>query len=181
MALTTLTRRTGSIAQKWLAQSWGPSAGLEYDSEFVPTKGLPRKQVYSLFPGVEFFDGTFVRKWELTGTIKREQSRDPPNTQGGLRTRLLLSKDWGPAPVSLQGELFANYFFLTRRDTIQDLRFEADFNFKLKIPLWKRLTIAPFIDLYIFELKVKPVRGYSAMTGVSIAFSRLWKPQYEGF
>lgn len=181
MALTMLTRRAGGIPQKWLAQSWGPSAGFEYDSEFVPSPGLPRKQVYSAFPGVEFFDGTVVRKWDVTANFKREQSRNPPNTQGGLHTRLLLSKEWGPAPVSLQGEFYSNYFFLTRRDTAQDLRFEADFNLKLKIPIKKHLTVAPFFDVYVFQLKVTPASGYSAMTGVSIAFSRLWKPQYEGF
>ncbi|MBI3551835.1 MAG: hypothetical protein HY077_04900 [Elusimicrobia bacterium] len=181
MALTSATRRAGAIKQAWLAQSWGPSLGFQFDSEFDPAPGLPRKQVYSAFPGVELYDGTFVRKWELTLNLKRDQSRDPPNTQGGLHTRMLVSKDLGKAPVNLQGEVYANYFFLTRRDTIQDLRFEGDINFKLKVPIRKYLTVAPFLDLYAFELKLRPLAGYSIMTGISIGFSRLWKPQYESF
>ncbi len=181
MALTSGTRRQGGISEKWLAQSWGPSVGFEYDSEFVASPGLPRKQVYSVFPGVEFYDGNFIRKWEISANIKRDQSRLPPNNQGGLHTRMIIAKDWGKAPVSLQGEWYANYFFLTHQDTIQDLRFEADMNFKLKIPIKKYLTVAPFIDVYVFELKTQPITGYSAMTGISIGFSRLWKPQYESF
>ena len=43
------------------------------------------------------------------------------------------------------------------------------------------LILAPFIDVEWFELKVQPSWGYSIMTGVSIGFSRLWKPQYEKF
>jgi hypothetical protein len=181
MGLTSLTRKAGTIKEKWLAESWGPSLGFEYDSEFVASPGLPRKQVYNLFPGIELYDGSFIHKWELSANIRRDQSRIPPNTQGGLHTRMLFSHEWGKAPASLQGEWYANYFFLTHQDTVQDLRFETDFNLKLKIPIKKYLTIAPFLDIYVFELKARPIMGYSSMLGLSIGFSRLWKPQYESF
>jgi hypothetical protein len=52
---------------------------------------------------------------------------------------------------------------------------------KWHIPIRKYLTVAPFIDFYSFALKVSPLWGYSAMTGVSFSFSRVWKPQYESF
>ena len=54
-------------------------------------------------------------------------------------------------------------------------------NFKLRIPIRRHLFIAPFLDFYSFALKTRPLWGYSAMTGVSIGFSRVWKPQYEKF
>lgn len=181
MALTMVTRREGAIPEKWLAQSWGPSLGFQYDSEFQATPGLPRKQIYSAFPGIELYDGTFVKKWEITANVRRDEGRIPPDNQGGLHTRMLFSKDFGKAPVNFQGEMYANYFFLTHQDTNADLRFEGDINFKLKVPINKYLTVAPFMDFYVYELKIQPLAGYSAMTGISIAFSRLWKPQYERF
>lgn len=181
MALTMGTRREGAIPEKWLAQSWGPSLGFQFDSEFQATPGLPRKQIYSAFPGIELYDGTFVKKWEITANIRRDEGRLPPDNQAGLHTRMLFAKDFGKAPVNFQGEIYSNYFFLTHQDTNADLRFEGDINFKLKIPIRKYLTIAPFVDIYVYELKIQPVNGYSAMTGISIGFSRLWKPQYERF
>ncbi|MCM2305354.1 MAG: hypothetical protein NDJ72_11665, partial [Elusimicrobia bacterium] len=181
MLLTLGTRRAGGIRQEWLARSWGPSLGLQYDGEFEAAIGLKRKQVYSVFPGVEFFDGTFIRSLELAGIIKRDLGREPPNTQSGLRLRSVFSREIGPAKALLQGELWNNYFFLTKQDTAGDLRLEGDFNVKLRIPVRKYLSVAPYLDFYWFQLKTRPTKGYVTTLGVSIGFSRLWKPQYEDF
>lgn len=181
MLLTLGTQRAGQIRREWLARSWGPSLGLQYDGEFESTLGLRRKQAYSLFPGVEFFDGTFVRTLVLSGIIKRDLGREPPNTQSGLRLRSVFSREIGPSKALLQGELWNNYFFLTKQDTAGDLRLEGDFNVKLRIPIRRHLSVAPFFDFYWFQLKTRPDKGYSMTMGVSIGFSRLWKPQYEDF
>jgi len=181
MLLTLGTRRAGGIRQEWLARSWGPSLGFQYDGEFEAAIGLKRKQVYSMFPGVEFFDGTFVRSLELSGILKRDLGRQPPNTQTGLRLRSVFSREIGPSKALLQGELWNNYFFLTKQDTAGDLRLEGDFNVKLRIPVRRYLSVAPFFDFYWFQLKTRPNKGYTMTMGVSIGFSRLWKPQYESF
>ncbi|MFI5362347.1 MAG: hypothetical protein ACHQ49_10290 [Elusimicrobiota bacterium] len=181
MFLTLDTQRAGGIPYGWLARSWGPSIGFEADSEFQSSPGLPRKQVYSVFPGFEFFDGSVVKSLETTGVIERDLSRTPPNTQTGLRLRALVSTVLGAGGDKLDGEFWNNYYFLTRSDNASDLRLEGDANLKLSVPIRKHLSIAPFADFYWFELKTRPTYGFSLMTGVSIAFSRLWKPQYESF
>jgi len=178
---TSGTRRAGVVWAPWLARSWGPSLALNYEGQLEATPPLRRRQIYSAYPGVEFYDGSFVRSLRLAANIKRDYSVDPVDTQYGLRTRALFGREFGPAPLKLEGEAWANYFFLTRRDHPQDLRWESDVNFKLRIPIRKHLTIAPFLDFYSFALKIRPLWGYSAMTGVSIGFSRVWKPQYERF
>ncbi|MFI5347679.1 MAG: hypothetical protein ACHQ51_14990 [Elusimicrobiota bacterium] len=181
MFLTLDTKRVGGIPYGWLARSWGPSVGLQYDGEFQSSPGLPRKQVYSVFPGVEFFDGSVVKTLSTSGILKRDLSRDPPNTQTGLRLRTLLSTPLGPGGAKLDGELWSNYFFLTHSDNASDLRLEGDASAKLSIPIRKHLSVAPFVDFYWFGLKTSPSYGYSLMTGISIGFSRIWKPQYEDF
>lgn len=175
------TRRAGSLGAEWLARSWGPSMGFEFEGQFEGTPGLRRREIYSASPGVEFYDGTFVRSLELGATVKRDLSRDPPNTQWGPRARLQFSREVGPKGAQLQGEISARYFVLTRRDRGQDLRFEGRGLVKLQIPLWRHFTIAPFLDVFGFALKTRPLWGYNMMTGVTIGFSRIWKPQYERF
>ena len=176
-ALTTLTRKAGAVSQAWLGKSWGPSLGLEYDGQFAPSPGLPQQNTYSLYPGVQFYNGTWLSSWEFSGVLMRNQARVPQNTQYGLHTRAILSHGWGAA--TLQGEVYVNYSFLTPKDSPQDLRLQSDANLKLSIPLTDSLNIAPFIDIYVFGLKIAPKWGYSAMTGISLQFSRLWKPQYQ--
>ena len=183
MALTLGTLRAGKIARSpWFARSWGPSLGFQYDGEFEAAPGLRRKQFYNLLPGVEFFEGSVVQTLSFSGIIRRDMSRDPPNTQTGLRLRTLFAAPLGPKKAAtLQGELWNNYFFLGRRDLPIDLRVEGDANLKLRVPVSKNLSVAPFVDFYWFQLKTRPDWGYSLMTGVTIGFSRLWKPQYERF
>lgn len=186
MLLTTGTRRAGTVEDKWkwLGTSWGPSMGVEYDSQFVPTPGLPRQSLISAYPGVQFYEGTLIKSMETSLAIKRDQSRTPPDTQYGFHTRWLLAKTFnGPSDgqPKLTGEFWANYFFLTHEDQQQDLRFESDVNLALTVPIRKYFSIAPFVDIYTFALKTQPFWGYSAETGISIGFSRLWKPQYEAF
>lgn len=155
--------------------------GLQYDGEFEAAPGLRRKNVYSAFPGVEFFDGRVVKSLSTSGIVKRDLSRDPPNTQTGLRLRTLFSSPVGLGAATVQGELWNNYFFLTKQDRATDLRVEGDANVKLIVPVYKHLSIAPYVDFYWFQLKTRPDWGYSFMMGVTIGFSRLWKPQYEPF
>ncbi len=181
MFLTLGTRRAGGIPYAWLARSWGPSMGLQYDGEFEAAPGLRRKNVYSAFPGVEFFDGSVVKSLSTSGIVKRDLSRDPPNTQTGLRLRTLFSAPVGLGAATVQGELWNNYFFLTKQDRATDLRVEGDANVKLIVPVYKHLSVAPYLDFYWFQLKTRPDWGYSFMMGVTIGFSRLWKPQYEPF
>jgi hypothetical protein len=176
---TMATRRAGGIGPDWLARSYGPSIGLQYDGEFESAAGARRKKVYSAFPGVEFYDGTIVRSLELAGNFKRDLSREPPNTQYGFRFRALAS-----LPVKaavLEAETFTNYFFLTKRDLPQDLRVEGNAIVRLRVPVWRHFSVAPFFDIYYAQLKTRPVWAYSAMTGITIGFSRLWKPRYERF
>lgn len=181
MLLTLGTRRAGGIPYAWLARSWGPSLGLQYDGEFEAAPGVRRKKVYSAFPGVELFNGSVVNSFILAGIIKRDLSRDPPDTQSGVRLRTLYSTRIGPGTATLQGEIWNNYFFLTKRDSPSDLRLEGNANVKLIVPVYKHLSVSPYLDYYWFQLKTRRDWGYSFMMGVTIGFSRIWKPQYEPF
>src|SRR5258708_11139829 len=124
--------------------------GWEWAGEFEPGPGLRRNKVYSAFPGVEFFAGAIVNPLSTSGIVKRDLSRDPPNTQTGLRLRALVSAPVGPA-AKVQGELWNNYFFLTPRDLPTDLRVEGDAYAKLIVPIRKHLSIAPLVDFYWFQ------------------------------
>ncbi|HVE13882.1 MAG TPA: hypothetical protein VNI01_10845, partial [Elusimicrobiota bacterium] len=179
--LTTATRRVGSFPVHWLARSYGPSLGFQYEGEVEKNPGLKRKHIFYAYPGVEFFGGDVMKTVELSANFKRDYSRDVPNNQYGLRARALGSLPIHKGLMTLNGETWVNYFVRSRTDTDQDLGLEGDANFKLQIPIYQHLTLAPFIDFYYFRLKVRPLSGYSAITGLSLGFSRLWKPQYEKF
>lgn len=181
MFLTLYTRRTGAVAYPWLARSWGPSIGVQTDGEFQALSGLERRQTYSAFPGVELYGGSLIETLSLTANITRDISRVPANTQTGFRVRALASIAAGPKGARLSAEIWNNYFFRANKDTPSDLRAEGQATVKYKVPMSKSLVLAPFVDLYWLQLKGGRAWGYSLMTGISIGFSRLWKPQYESF
>lgn len=163
----------------WVAASVGPSLGVEYEGELERLPYTRRKHKVSVLPGVELFNGTLLRTVSLSANLQRDYTPPSPVNQYGARLRALMS-----APVAgsmLAGELGTRYFFLTPHDTPQDLRLELDLSLKLHVPFFKRFTLAPYFDLLYVQHKVTPADGYSAVTGLSLGFSRLWKPKYEPF
>lgn len=181
MFLTMGTYRTGSFPVSWMGRSIGPSLGVQYDGEVRQGQDIKRKIIWSVLPGFEIYDGTFIRSLSVSANLKRDYSSD---SQYGVRLRSVAEKDVTIAGAEIgrfQAELWANYFFLKREDRPTDLRLEGDAIAKLQIPIWKGFTLAPFIDFYYYILKVRPISGYSTIAGVSLGFSRIWKPQYEKF
>lgn len=177
--LTVGTWNLASFPLHSIGRSFGPSLGFQYEGHVERLPLQRRKHVISVYPGVEFFNGTFLRSLEISGNIRRDWTPRTPINKYGFRARTLMSRQIGTS--RLQGEMRANYFIRTREDTNQDLRLELNTVFKLHLPVWKNLTLSPFVDFYYFVLKVRPLSGYSTITGLSLNFSRLWKPQYEDF
>jgi 5'-nucleotidase/UDP-sugar diphosphatase len=178
-ALTVGTWKLGTFPWHAVARSFGPSIGFQYEGHVERLPFQRRKHVASIYPGVEFFNGTVLRSLEVSGNLRRDWTPQTPVNKYGFRSRALLAKSYGA--VRLQGEFGANYFIRTPADTNQDLRLELNTVVKVHLPVWKDLTLSPFVDFYYFVLKVRPVSGYSTITGLSLNFSRLWKPQYESF
>ena len=177
--LTVGTWKIGTFPWKPIARSFGPSMGAQYEGDIERLPLQRRRHIASIYPGVEFFNGTVLQSLEVSGNLRRDWTPRTPINKYGFRTRALLSRSIGA--VRVQGEFDANYFIRTPADTRQDLRLELKSVLKVHLPIWKDLTVSPFIDFYYFMLKVRPISGYSTITGFSLNFSRLWKPQYEKF
>lgn len=171
------TRRVGSFPWHWAAKSYGPSFGVEYEGHVERVPLQRRKHIVSILPGAEFYGGSFLSSVEISGNIRRDFTPRTPVNQYGFRMRSTFGKRLGKS-VFL-GDFWANFFIKTSQDTAQDLKFEVNAKVKLNLPLYKSFSLAPFIDFYYFVLKIRPITGYSTITGLSLSFSRLWKPQYE--
>lgn len=186
MGLTYGTEKLGSFPLAWLGRSIGPSLGLQYDGEVQRRNhDVRRRNIYSILPGLEIFDGSIIKSLQITANLRRDYSHDPVDSQYGTHMRFLASV---PVPIgrggegSLDGETWLNYYFRRHNDTPQDLQLEGDANFKLNVPLWKDIALSPFVDFYWAKLKMpRPLTAYSAITGVSLSFTRIWKPQFEKF
>jgi len=173
------TVRVGSFPLQWAGRSFGPSLGAQYEGHVERLPDTRRKHVFSLYPGVELFDGSFVRTISISANLRRDFTPATPLNNYGIRARALFSRALGGGV--LQGEVRTNYFIRSSKDTAQDLRMELNALAKYHLPVWKHMTLAPFLDYYYFVLKVRPVTGYNTIIGISLSFSRLWKPQYESF
>ncbi|MBI3299355.1 MAG: hypothetical protein HYZ75_14405 [Elusimicrobia bacterium] len=178
-ARTAVSVKVGRFPVTWIARSYGPSMGIEYEGEVERLPLTRRKHKVSLLPGVELFNGSLLRSLTFAANVQRDYTPARPVNQYGARLRGLMGVPAGPG--TLNGELTARYFFLTPRDTSADLRLELNGVLKYHIPVYERLTLAPFIDVFYFQHKITRASGYSAITGITLGFSRLWKPQYERF
>ena len=178
-----LTERLGAWGPQWLSNSVGPSLGVQYEGEVKRRRpGARRRSLVSVLPGVELYDGDVVQSLQVAGNLQRDYSVDPAKSHYGLSARMNMRSSLTlPAGIRAKviGEFWYDYFFRRPGDSAGDLLSEGDASLRLSIPIWKDFALAPFVDFYFFTLKERPLNGYSAMTGVSFSFSRLWKPQYE--
>ncbi|MFA5140980.1 MAG: hypothetical protein WC728_17270 [Elusimicrobiota bacterium] len=178
-ARTGATVRTSSFPLSWIAKSAGPSVALEYEGHVERLPGQRRRHIFAVLPGMELYGGDFVNTLSFAGNFRRDYTPPEPLNNYGVRLRTLFStRVWR---ADLAGEVWSNYFIRTAQDTAQDLRLELDASVKLHLPLVSHLTLAPFLDYYYYVLKVRPISGYSVIVGVSLSYSRLWKPQFERF
>ncbi|MDP3543704.1 MAG: hypothetical protein Q8T11_14645 [Elusimicrobiota bacterium] len=180
---SSLTERLGSFGPQWLSGSAGPNLAVRYDSEVKRRRpGARRRTTLSVLPGVELYDGTVVQSLQLSGNLQRDYSVDPPQSNYGLSSRLQIQHALrlpGGVRAKVIGLLTYDYYFRKRNDLPSDLLHEGNAALKLSFPIFRDFALSPFVDFYFFKLKERPLNGYSAMTGVSLSFSRLWKPQYE--
>lgn len=168
-----------------IGQSIGPTLGFRYEGQVKrESPDVRRVNIYSILPGIEIYDGTWIKSLQLTGNLKRDYSLEPPRSDFGMRLNIEMEHSLSMSrgrEANLQGRIWSNYFFRKHGDSSKSLLIDGSAAFKLQIPIWKNVTVAPFWDIYFFKLKSRPASGYATTMGVSLGFSRLWKPQYEKF
>lgn len=151
-----------------------------YDSEFTPTPANPRRKLWRLQPGLTTTLGEVFDAVNIGSVTEIDFSTRDTNTEHGVSFYSKLRKPWRDF-FTFTSEIDFRYFPRTSRDTIDDLLWQGNFRQRIFVPLWGNLSLSPYVDVFAWRGKLIRETGWNLLVGVSLAYSQLWKPQYQKF
>lgn len=170
-----LLHRTWSFARNG---DLGPYARMAYDTELQRDPGVPLRRLLDFETGLKLAGGRFLREAYAGAIAERDNTTSAPNTEYGLTTGLRWESRLGGSPTTVKAQASYLHFAPSRDDTPDDLLRRLEASLRLGVPLPGEFHLAPFVKFFLFEGKVIHRTGYNLQTGVSLQFSRLWKPSY---
>lgn len=173
---TEARHRTWSMSKESLRPSVGPFLNIAYDTEFVKPENRPKREFVRYKSGLKLFDGSWLKEFYAGGLAESDYSAGSPGSRFGYASGLALEKTIPGTPVHVKAEASYAEFARSSRDTAADLKRRLDINVRLNVPLMRDLRLSPFVSYYLFEGAKVRATGYNILFGVSLDYSRLWKP-----
>jgi len=158
--------------------SLGPFVGLSYATQFTKPPGTPRAQAFTVKAGVKLFDGPHLKELYVAPLVSKDYSLPEPHAQSGYSAGLKWDSALYGTPIYLRGQIDYVEYFKETYDTPADLKRTLDATIKMSVPFYAGLRLSPFMSYYLFEGKLPDRTGFNILFGVSLEFSRLWKPLF---
>ncbi|MBI4865922.1 MAG: hypothetical protein HY816_03125 [Candidatus Wallbacteria bacterium] len=167
------TDRSRTVASRFF-----PYAELAYDTEFTPTTGNPRDQLYRLSVGLtESLEGPV--KGLRFGLLAEHDRSALVNTEYGIGAGFHGSVPFGD--IRFESETDARYYFRDGADTADDLLYEIYSNNQLVVPVTSELALTFSANVFAYRGKVVDEDGANLFLGMGLRFDKLWKTRHEDF
>ncbi|RDU55080.1 hypothetical protein CQA49_00955 [Helicobacter sp. MIT 00-7814] len=150
----------------------GPYSKLAYQTEFVASSTLGRRQIVRANIGVKLFSGLVLKDFALTLFGEKDFN---PNIQAqslGMELGMVYEKKFKNS-----GKL---YYMLNARDYIfsttssaYDPKYSLEFELRYDLSLYKNLNIAPFMKVYALQGKYFDRSGSNVMLGMVFSFGKI--------
>ncbi len=173
---TELRHRTWELAREGVKPSLGPYLNVSYETQFTPPPGVPKAKYARYRGGLEAADGGWLEKAYLGPAAESDYSSATGRTHAGYAAGFLLAAPLRGGAATAQWEASYLELFSNGDDRPQDLRRRLKTRISVSLPLYRGLSLNPFIDAYVFQGLAVRETGSSVIFGVSASFARLWKP-----
>lgn len=147
----------------------GPYASLTYQTEFRANNDAARKQALRYASGMKIFDGKFIKNFYLAPFVEREFTRGLASTKLGWETGVQVDQPLREGVKLVYTGTFRNYLsYSTKTDT--DIDYELELDARMEVEVFKRFSVAPFINFYTAQARDFGARGQNLYVGVSFSF-----------
>jgi len=175
---TELRHRTWSASRASSRPSLGPFGGVAYDTEFTKPEERAKREFVRYRAGLKLFDGAWLKEIYAGGAAESDHAAGGSGARYGWTAGLSWASPVPATPASLKLEATYLEFAPRRRDTPADLKRQLDLTARLSLPLFRDLRISSLLTYFLFEGSVVKATGHHLLLGVSLDYSRLWKPFY---
>lgn len=173
---TELRYKAVGLGGRFGSYDFGPFANVSYDTEFTRPASRPKRKILRTQPGLKLFGGRRLRQLHVGSMIETDYSTAQTDTLFGWGAGFSWNSPVAKTPLHFVLNFSYREFARNARDTLEDLKRELQTTARLRMPVIGNLRLSPFIDYYVFEGKLNRQTGFNLIFGVSLDYSRLWKP-----
>ena len=158
-----------------------PFTNIAYHTEFTPTEGNPRKKRLEGSVGLDWTGLGLWRSARLAFLLGQDFAEPDPSPEVGFLGAFELRHDL-PRAISWYARGEGRYYLPDLdRDTDSELGTIVTARTGLEVPVFGGLKFGVFVDLFGYRGKVDATSdpGASLQSGVTLGYSRLWKPGRE--
>ena len=152
----------------------GPFASVAYQTEFTKNNGAPRMKVVRGKTGLKLFNGTVIKELyaaavgEYDFTYSGEEVTKSAY-EIGIRAEKPISDQ-----VKFQLEAYYRDYLSFSKYVATDLKYELSVIGRMDVKVYKKISIAPYIQYFQGEARGVGKKGSNFMTGISIAYADLF-------
>ena len=149
-----------------------PSFLSRYDTEYTPTPGNSTRKVLLLQPGLSSTLGGWLDEVRVSAVSKLDFTAS--STQHGAAFYSKFNKAL-TKPLNFNQEIEFFYYPASHTGNPIDMRWQGDFRNRLDVAVWRGFSLSAYCNVFAWRGELIRKTGFNVSTGVSLAFSRLWK------
>ncbi|MFH1729018.1 MAG: 5'-nucleotidase C-terminal domain-containing protein [Pseudomonadota bacterium] len=162
-----------------LLSSAGPFFELAWDTQFVAPVNTTKRNSAIVIGGAKIYEGSEISECKIGGIADLDYSSGNGNEEFGLYGAIDIQKYLFSNSIIWETQSDLVYFFDSVNDDATDLGLEWTTRSELMVPFLGQLYLSPFVDFILFTGKTNHELGYGLDFGVSLEYTKFWKPQFQ--
>ena len=150
----------------------GPYSKVSYQTEFVASNEFGRRQIVRANLGVKLFSGMVLKDFALTIFGEKDFNPNISAQSLGLELGLAFEKRFKHGG-KLYYMMSASDYLYNVSSNAYDPKYYLELEVRYDLNLYKKLSIAPFLKLYMLQGKYFDRSGSNIMTGLVFSFGQV--------
>ncbi len=153
----------------------GPYMKFSYQTEFVATQRIGRRQIFTYTLGAKLFEGKYIKGFYLNVFGEHDANPNIGLNSLGLETGVELEYKFNSNVRWLYLTSFKQYLFNARNSLINP-KYQFLLETRIEAKLFRRFSIAPMLRFYMLKAENIEVPASNLILGVSFGFSKMLVP-----
>ena len=152
----------------------GPTATVEYQTEFTKNDDAPRTKVARGKAGIALFEGNIIKDLYVVGVTEYDMtySEKVSKTAGEIGWRIQYDLRDG---VQLSSDGYYRDYFSFSKYIGTDLEYDFNANARMDVTLVDNLAFGPYVSYRTGKARGTSVRGSNLQLGVALTYKNMYK------
>ncbi len=152
----------------------GPFLSLGYETEFTHQDNAPRYKVLRGKGGARLFEGEYLKDLYLAIVPELDFTYPESSTKYAWEFGIKVEQPIADNTKAIYRAMIRDFFILDTNSNT-NLSYELELDARLEMEVWKKFSIAPFVNYYQAKASDFDRTGSNLFIGVSLSYSRLFK------